>query len=149
MQGGSMSRKSLIGLTFSVCVLLLFGGMYTNCSPLGEGLGDTQSSTGGPPDDGGLPPEGEPLTKGQDLWVNTLEPLMQTTCNSCHALPFQGGTAPLTIYNYNLMKALAQPGPTSSNNPFINRPKGLLAGHANICPGDVNGSVSPCREIKE
>ena len=151
-----MSKKSVIGIVFSCFVLVLVSGLYTNCQPIGEGFeyanlnSDDSNGSGVDPKDDGTPTPGSTVANGQALWVNSLEPMLQTSCNSCHALPFQGGTAPLTIYNYDLMKSLAMPGPTASDNPFMNKVKGIVAhGGGNICPGDVNGSVTPCKEIKE
>lgn len=150
-----MSRKPLIGLGLSIVVLLLLGGMYTNCQPIGDGLGN---SSGDQPSVDVIPEDpNAPLTQGQDLWVNTVLPLLgdynnpeADKCSRCHTFNFQGGNGNLNIYNYGLMRARASAGPTAINNPFINMPRGLLNhGGGNQCPGDINGSVSPCREISQ
>ena len=158
-----MSKKPVISLVFTLSVLFLVGGLYTNCQPIGDGLGtQTELGSGGGGGGGGgdiigdgTPPPGSTVANGRAYWTNTLLPMLQTNCNGCHALPFQGGTAPLTIFNYDLMRTRAMPGPTASDNPFISWVKGIPDANGNThpgdnqCPGDVNGSVSPCREIKE
>lgn len=82
----------------------------------------------------------------QTYFTSTVKPLLESPrCNTCHALPFQGGTAPLTIFDYAPAKRLLGGGGTSSvNNNFINRPQGLN-GHTNNCSAGL--LATPCKEI--
>lgn len=85
-------------------------------------------------------------TLGAAYFQNTVTPLLVQKCASCHK---SGGVGPTTVVNYSSALALLTNGTNALNNAYINKTKNITAhGGGNLCPGDVNGSVSPCSEFK-
>jgi hypothetical protein len=71
----------------------------------------------------------------------------EITCRNCHKFVFEGGSAPLSIFIYDSMKAKLQEGGSPLANSLYAYARGTN-GHANysdLCYGSPNSS--PCQEI--
>ncbi len=124
---------------------------FNNCQPM-EAIEAVDLSSNNGSGNGGGGGTGGTLSVGATYFENTLKPTLMVACASCHALPkdIAPGNAPgtLAIYTYSFMRTLIQPGPSSVNNPLFNKTSGINHAGGNQCFNDVNGSVTPCREIK-
>lgn len=140
-----IKSKYWMGLLGSLAIVGVTMALFTNCQPIAE---DTRSSNSDLPSGSGGTP-GVTGETGLSRFTNVVSPALTTNCGSCHALPFQGGTAPITIFNYTFMRGLIAQGPTATNNPLYNKMRNRVAHGANSdqCFGDLNGSVSPCKEV--
>ncbi len=82
---------------------------------------------------------------------NTIKPILETRCISCHGFPRSGGnaTGPLSIYSYTAMQAKLISGGTTDNELMeYTRGTGDHAGHAggtDFCSGSL-GNL-PCLEL--
>ncbi len=112
----------------------------------GTNLGPPQGGNNNPPGGTTTPP-----ATAESYFTNTVKPMLQSRCVSCHGFPAQGGnaTGPLTIYNYNAVKLdLLSGGITDNELMEYSRGIGDHAGHAggqDFCGGSLNNS--PCFEI--
>lgn len=138
-------------------VSILF--LFTNC---GSGFqqktypstGDNNENNGGGNGGSGGGGTGGTPTAAQNYFTSTLTPLLQINCSSCHTV----NKAPVRIFDYTFLKSFALVGPSASNNPLYNKVRDiqshgiagaiLLGDPTDLCPLDVRGSVSPCREIR-
>ncbi|MEQ1878441.1 MAG: hypothetical protein ABL958_17495, partial [Bdellovibrionia bacterium] len=128
------TRMVIISLGLSAALITL-----SNCSQIQSGASASleEEQSGGEPTPTPIPGcPAPPCTSAptpQSFFTSTVRPLLESPrCNTCHALPFQGGTAPLTIFEYPAAKRLLGTGPSSVNNNFVNRAQGLN-GHVNGC----------------
>jgi hypothetical protein len=72
---------------------------------------------------------------------------MGTSCRNCHKFIFEGGTAPLSIYEYDSMKPKLKKGSSPVANLLIAYVSGQT-GHASsqdLCYGNLNNT--PCQQI--
>ena len=143
-----MSKKvvlsSFVSLFVAVVVL-----SFNNCQPLESIKKDLGSRDPFSPD---LSPPQTNRTDEQIYFYDTLVPLLQSRCNSCHALPrdvTSGLPAPLTLFDYNSMKQAISSGPSATNNKMYNNARGVPPhNNGDFCFNDNNGSVTPCKEIR-
>lgn len=152
MERPGIEMKKCIHLFITIPILL---ALFNSCQAIGtpEIFGGA-SSKEGPSSDVYVPgPDTPPLVMdGNATFTNSVSPAFTRNCASCHALPFQGGTAPITIFNYTTMRNLIAQGPRATDNPLYNKIRnrsthGSAVG--DLCAGDINGSVSPCKELVE
>lgn len=132
---------------------------YQNCAPLPQTSANNNNSgiygNGGD----GSPGTGiggtdvndqSQLSEGQRYFVEKLIPLFeqQTQCFSCHSAPRFGGTAPLSIYNYNQMIFKLATGNSTIDNDLMNKVQ------ANVSHTGGNRCLlglgeSPCKDLIE
>ena len=134
--------------------------IYNNCSPSPaniQGVNNSSNGNGGGSggldgnggDSGGLNGGGTIIpadaTEGEVFFLTKVIPKMNSaSCTSCHSEPRFGGTAPLTVFNYDLMLLKLSQGGSTTNNAFINKPLGSTShSGGNQC---ANGPLSdPCK----
>lgn len=148
--------KKIVALTVSslLGVSLLF--LFNNCGQGFETMQDEVELSSSNPGGGGTttpPIPGTPtVVTASQYFTNTVVPLFRTRCIACHVtLPRDAVGPPATdnIYKYTEAKAYALTGAVNStNNTLYNKMLGLSHAGGNLCPGDVKGSVSPCKEVK-
>jgi hypothetical protein len=135
-------------IILSAVFLSLLAIPFNNCSsPKAENSAGSSGSSGGSPGGGGggsctTAACGNPVA----TFNTVVKPAFENRCRSCHNFIFQGGTAPVTIFDYDPAKAHLASGTSSSNNRLINKALGLAShGGGNICTAGI--AQTPCREI--
>jgi hypothetical protein len=90
------------------------------------------------------------------LFQDRVLPALRQQCTNCHVTQPRdvgaGGVfATDRIYNYSFLQPLVRQGPSATNNPLYNKVRGIVShtGAGDQCIGDINGTVSPCRELVE
>lgn len=141
-------RRSTIAALNLIALGLIIVVSFNNCQPM-KAVDDnfTSSSSNGGGTGGGQ------TQAGAQYFESTVKPTFQLLCSSCHALPKDvtppNIMGPLSIFTYATMRDLMMPGPSATNNPLFNKVRNQVAhGGGDMCVGDVSGSVSPCRELK-
>jgi mono/diheme cytochrome c family protein len=87
-------------------------------------------------------------TSAELYFTDTVEPLLQQNCNSCHTLPqnFPPVIGPITIYDYDIIKSMVQGGNSNTQNELMDKVQGITShGGGNRCP---TGQAHPvCQTI--
>jgi mono/diheme cytochrome c family protein len=162
------SRKIKIALSVSGIIFLLAG--FTHCvieppksatkvNSRGTASSTdtaTETSTATPPTPvtptpvtpAPVPPVGS--DPGREFFDQTVLPNFQNNCMVCHTEPINQPPlpGPLTIYNYDQMKASISTGTNATDNNLVRKVQGLI-GHAggNRCPGGINDAI--CKNITD
>lgn len=86
-------------------------------------------------------------TEGRKFFIETVEPLFQQSCSSCHTLPenMPDMLGPMTIYDYDALKVYVLNSPSRSNHALMKKVQGIIS-HAggNRCP---TGKAHPICEV--
>lgn len=150
----NLKMKKYISVLMSSVVGISMIFLFNNCGEGFQTMQDAveQSSTtdGTTTIPGTIPPP--TMVTPQQYFTNSVLPLFRNKCMACHVtMPSmaQGPPATAAIYTYANAKNYALTGATNAtNNTLYNKMLGLSHGGGIICPGDVKGSVSPCKEVK-
>jgi hypothetical protein len=130
-----MGGRSRGLLTFLIVGLLTVTS-YQNCGAMRS---NQNSGSGGP---GGSVVPGAGLQTFNTVTV----PVLKRYCLPCHDLPANGGSAPLTIFEYaTARQLLASGGQLADNNTFMNKVQGNAHTGGNRCVSGLD--QSPCAEI--
>ena len=76
-------------------------------------------------------------TSAELYFIDTVEPLLQQNCNSCHTLPqnFPPLIGPITIYDYEVIRDMVQGGISNTQNQLMDKVQGITShGGGNRCP---------------
>ncbi len=142
--------RSINYLAIGLCLFLILS--YQNCSVVDPGFKlnnnldlDSNEPRGNGPRSTPTPvPRND--TELRDFFRNNVEAAFEASCIGCHNEPRFGGTATLSIYNYDAMKAKISDGVGPANNQLFNKMRNVIA-HDGGDRCRSGSDQSPCKEV--